>query len=476
MSSSLKLGTLFSFFLMFACQPQEVDTPTPERMDQRISDHAVVAWMSTSSTEPWWLEERLAPWPEFAQDRDPGRRQIVRATASTSREVIWAPADPDRLTAAVVDEKGVWSAVGVDGERRPFLVRGDLRGPLFRTVIDDPDLAADTAAWFGTTAPTALRISVLSEDSVRIASTAQDVVVSLMSEHNAVLAYRFRWDGAGWIRSARTLVSPATPQTPFLPIGATYDNFDAVVNPFSARLTSSAEGAAYVTWAATTTRLMRHNTLFGTSFAPLISDGDRTNRPTDLLIARIERNGSLAWTRLVGTPDVDDEVYAVAAGPAERVALVGRARRERGRDNTEWHPTVITLDAAGNTTAALVFDAADSGIAQSAAYAADGSLYIGGTEAWLQNPSGISLYQEGRPFLLRLEADHTSGAAVLSRSSEFLPATTGHAELRALAVDGGSLWLAGLERGPLTHSGDADRSVIRADGWRRSVALNTVAF
>ena len=468
MSLLLRFGVLSSFLLMLACQPQENAPPAADFAAQRIKDRAVIDWLVPDQSEPWWLEERLAPWPESAQDRDPGLRQLVRATAAADREVIWAATDPDRLTAAVVHEKGSWSAVGVDGDRRPFLARGDLRGPYFRMVIDDPDLAVDTAAWLGSSAPSALRVGALSEDSVRIVTAAADVVVSLMSEHNAVLVYRFRWDGARFIRSARTLISPATALTPFLPIGASYDNFDAVVNPFSARLAGTAQGAVYVALAAETTRLSRHNTLFGTRFQPLISDGDRLNRPTDLLIARSERDGSLAWTRLVGTYDVDDELYALAAGPADAVALVGRARRERGRDNAEWHPTVLTLNAAGDTTAARVFDAADSGIAQSAAYAADGTLYVGGTEAWLQNPSGISLYQEGRPFLLRLATD----SSVLWRVEDLLPATTGHAELRALAVADERLWLGGLERGPLTHSGDADRSVIRADGWRVAVAVS----
>lgn len=474
MSISRRIGTLFTFLLLSACQREEPAEPGPELLQQRISDRAVVAWLAPEQAEPWWIEERLAPWPEFPQDRDLGPRQIVRATASSPREIVWAPADPDRLTGAVVHGGGAWSAVGVDGDRRPFLVRGDRGGVLSRTVVDDPGLAADSAAWFGAAPPTALRIGMLTEDSVRVAGSADEVVVSLMSEHNAVLALRFSWNGSRWVRGARTLISPAFVQTPYLPIGATYDNFDAVTNAFSVKLASTGGGAVYVALAATYARLTRHNAVFGTRFEPLRSDADRLNRPSDLLISRIERDGSVAWSRLVGTPDVDDEVYAAAVGPEDRVALVGRARRERGHDNREFHPIAITLDAAGATTAAVVHDAEDAGIAQSAAFSADGSLYVGGTEAWLQNPEGISLYKEGRPMLLRLRADPMTGATVLTRQSAILPATAGHAELRALAVTGEHLVLGGLERGPLTHSGDADRSVIRSDGWLASLALRSI--
>jgi hypothetical protein len=445
----------------------------PAPSEQRIEGQALVGWLALDEAAPVWLEERLAPWPERPLDRDLGPRQLVRATASVPREVVWSAPDPDRLTAAVAHGEGAWSAAGVDGERRPFLVRGDQRGALARILVDDPELAGDPAAWIGTTPPTALRVSVLSEDSVRIGGTADEVVISLVSEHNAVLLYRFRWDGARWLRGPRTLVSPAIVQTPYLPIGASYDNFDAVVNPFSARLAVAAGGAAYVAVTATSSRMNRHNAVFGTRFAPLRSDTTQSYRPTDLLIVRIERDGAVAWTRLVGTPDVDDEVYGLAVGAAGESALVGRVRRERGRDNTEWHPTVTVLDGAGATQTAAVFDAADSGIAQAAAFAKDGSLFVGGTEGWLQNPEGISLGQKGRPFLLRLQADRTTGLWGVApvRVGGLLPTTQGHAELRGLGVASGRLWLCGLERGPLTHTGDADRSLVRADGWRLSIEL-----
>jgi hypothetical protein len=292
-----------------------------------------------------------------------------------------------------------------------------------------------------------------------------------MSEHNAVLVYRFRWDGAAWQRGPRKLVSPASAETPFLPIGATYDNFDAIVSPFTPRLAvAQQDGAAYVALATTTSRLKQHNTVFRTSFQPLRSAGSH-EKASDILISRIDRDGSLAWSRLVGTPDVDDEVYAVAVGPAGQVALVGRARRELGLDNTEWHATITTLDAAGQTTAALRVDTRDSGIAQCAAFAADGSLFVGGTESFLQNPVGFSLYQAGRPFLLQLGGADAANKLEPVRRDALLPTTTGHTELRALAFFENRLWLAGFENGPLTHTGDQDRSLIRADGWRASAEI-----
>jgi hypothetical protein len=468
MSASLRVSAILLLLVIAAAQcaaPSDNPQPGPAERDERTSGQVVVSWLLADPAQPYWLEEELAAWPQRAGDRDLGPRRIMRGVAGAPPEIIYAPGDPDRLTAAVVHDRESWSAVGVDGERRPFLVRGRGHALLPRIVLDDPALAGDRASWNGDTPPTALRVGLLSEDSVRIAGTAEEVVVSLLSEDSAVLAYRFRWDGAQLVRGARTLVSPAMAEAPYLPDSPSYDNFDAVVNAFSARLAVTGSGVAYVAMALTYQRMLRHNAVFGTSYQPLRSDQDRLNRPSDLLITRIERDGTRAWSRLAGTPDVDDEVYALATDAAERVAAVGRSRRERMRDNTEWHATITALDASGGVTAAVVFDTADSGIAQCAAFAPDGTLLVGGTEGWLQNPSGISLYQPGRPFLLRLGVDGARGPIEPVRQGALLPRTEGHSELLALAVTEDLLWLGGLERGPLTHTGDADRSLVRADGW-----------
>lgn len=461
---------LLSLLSLAACQGPDAPQPGNEVRVERIGNRGVVAWLQTDPAEAWWIEELQAPWPAQTGDRDLGPRRIVRQVAGSANEVLWEPADPDRLTAAVHHGQERWSAVGVDGERRPFLVRGEGRTVRARIVLDDPELAADPRSFLGSSAPDALRVGLLSEDSVRIGGSSEDLVVSLMTEHNAVLAYRLRWDGVGWQRGARTLVTPAVSVTPYLPDGASYDNFDAVVSPFHARLAVAPEGHAFVAVMLDSARMKQHNKIFGTQLSPLRRNGDPLYRPSDVLLTRIESDGSRTFAQLVGTPDVDDEIYAVAAGPAGSSAVVGRARRESGRDNTEWNVTVTTLDGEGRTTAAVLYDAADSGIGQSAAFGADGALWVGGSEGWMQNPSGISLSQDGRPFLLRLEA-RAGGPASLSSRSALLPRTSGHAELRALSVAGDTLWMGGLERAPLTHTGDADRSKIRADGFWSAVKL-----
>lgn len=426
--------------------------------DERIADRAIVAWMGVEEGRPWWIEERLAPQPKVVGDRDLGVRSIVRA--APDRRVVWLPPPTDRMTDAVLHPSGEWTAVGVEADRRIFLARGDRTGLRDRIVLDDPALAADRLAW-RSTARDVPRVGALSEASPALVADGEDVVVAFMSEDFAVLAYRWRRAGGVFVRGSRTLVSPAVAVTPFLPIGGSFDDFDALASPYLVRLGVDARGRVFVAHFADRGRLAAHNAAFGTHLDLLRERLYPRENTSDALLTRVEREGSVGFARVVGTPDVEDEVFGLAVG-ADRVAVLGRSRRELGRDNTELHVMVAeaTLDGAplGTTT----FDAAESGLAQAGAYVGP-DLWVGGTEGWLQNPSGRSVYQPGTPLLIRL---HGSGAnRVAVRFDAPLPATRGHAELRALRVAEGALLLAGHENGPLTHTGDADAALIRSDAY-----------
>jgi hypothetical protein len=109
---------------------------------------------------------------------------------------------------------------------------------------------------------------------------------------------------------------------------------------------------------------------------------------------------------------------------------------------------------------ALSFDGVALALAQSAAFDERDRLFIGGSEGWAQNPVGVSVGGEGRPFVLRWSGRASEPVERLSA-----PMTRGHAELRALAVLGDALWLGGIENGPTTHSFDANREALRGDGW-----------
>ena len=420
----------------------------------RIADRSIVAWLRADRADPWWIEERIAPWPRVEGDRDPGRRAIVHDGTE-----VYAPGDDERLIDACLHASGQWTAVGVDAARRPFLVRGDHAGAIARAILDDPELAEDPRAWIETPSDT-LRVGALSEASPSVDADGDDAVVALMSESHAILLHRWEFTEGAFVRGARALLSPARVATPFLPIGASYDNFDAVVAPYLVHLAvapmgSAHEGRAFVVALADRGRIDRHNALMGTDLALLRSGPGE--HPSDALVFGVDRDGSVRFTVVAGTVDREDEPFGIAAS-RERVAIVGRTRREPGRDNTELHAFIAQIDHQGRVLAAGTWDGARSALAQVAAFAPDGSLWVGGTHDWTQNPTGISLYEPGTPFLLAASAE-----GWIDRSAT-LATTRGHAELRALAV-GDDVAAGGLENGPLTHTGDSDPSRIRSDAW-----------
>lgn len=436
-----------------AADARDAGPPEPPPVE-RIADRAVVAFVGRDALGPWWIEERIAGQPLVQGDRELGPRSLVRATPE--RQVVWAPAADDRMTDAVLHPSGAWSAVGVDATMRPFLVRGDVGGALVRITLDDPLLASDTGAWLGAP-PDHLAVAPLTESSVSIAADGEDVVVALESAELAVLAYRWHWRDGAFERGPRTLVSPAIADAPYLPIGGSYDDFDAVISPYLVHLGVDASGRAFVATFTARTRVGRHNAVLGTHLDLLRRVLYPRENTSDALVVGIDRDGTHAFDLVVGTVDVEDELFGIAVGP-ERVAVLGRSRRELGRDNTELHAMIAELDHDGTPLGTTTFDGEGSALAQAGLY--DGAaLFVGGTEGWQQNPSGRSVFVPGHPFLVRLEG------GVVTRLDGLVPHTEPASELRALARGEGVLLLGGHERGPLTHTGDSDRTLIRSDAW-----------
>lgn len=433
-------------------------------MEGRIVDRAIVEVLGVDEGgAAWWIEERIAGQPIYLGDRELGPRSLVRA--APERVVVWTAPETERLVDAVIHPSGDWSAVGVDASSGVFLVRGDAAGMRVRITLDDPELASDP--WASTGAPAErLSVSPITESGVSIVADGEDVVVAVPTRQNALLAYRWSWADGGWARGVRTLVTPAIAISPVMGIGGSYDDFDSYVGPYLLHLgIDRASGRVFVATYTDRRRVARHNEAFGTHVDLLRDVLYPRESTSDVLVVGIDDDGSHAFATVVGTVDVEDELSGIAVGPS-RVAVFGRSRRELGRENSELHVMVAELDHDGVPLGTTTFDCEVSGLAEAAAYDGE-TLYVGGSEGWRQNPDGRSILSPGRPFLARLTGEERS----VERLGPMLPATEGHGELRAIAMTAGRVRLGGHERGPLTHTGDADRSLIRSDAWWAERAL-----
>lgn len=452
----MRASLLVLVLTTFACSAASTPTPAPEpSVPERLPGRAVVKWLAVDARPGFWLEERLAREPLVQGDRAIGPRAIV-----SSAGVVWSPAESERLVDACRHPSGAWSGVVVDGTGHVALVHGDGAGLRDRTALADPALADDPRAWLG--APKGgLRLGPFSETGVRIAADGEDVAIGLVSEDFAYLVYRAVRATSGFVVSPHVLVSPAAPPNAILPIGGSYDVFGATLSPWALPIAVAPDGRAFVAGHLDGSRVTRHETALGQRLELLRDVLYPRERTVDVLAAAVDRDGKVAFTTVTGTPDVEDEVFGVAAS-STRFAVLGRSRRELGRDNTELHGMVAELARDGARLGTTTIDAPGSAIVQVGVYEEtnEATLWLGGSEGWAQNPSGRSVYQNGTAMLSRLEGGMPRTVVRVTP-----PATSGHAELRAMARASGKLWLGGHENGPLTHTGDADASLVRADGF-----------
>ena len=415
----------------------------------------------------WSVRKRIRPSPlddvvleetlESFADASPPPTRVRRLPSASVPERSWsAPADA-YISDFCRQPSGAFSVVLVGADRTMTLVRlsADFM-PLGSARVRDPGIAGDPHVT--TDAGVAeLLTNGFALDAARIASVGEDVVATVVSSWNSIIAYRAAFANGAWSEPKRTLVEPPVGLTPFLPIGGSFDTFGALVEWFRSMLDVDENGNAYVVAWANSARIREHSTLFGDGLKPLPGD---TSGPlgldSDMILTKLDRSGARVWSRVIGTPH-EDEPYALRARSGV-VAVAGRARRVAGFDNTVWDAFVSKVTTSGDVvgTRALPLDA--SGIFLAVDVLPSGALVLGGSDGWTQNPDGLSVLSFGTKLLLELPT--FDGAPVR------VPLTAGprHNELRTLIADSTHVWFGGHEDGPVMHTGDSDPGQIHATG------------
>ena len=238
------------------------------------------------------------------------------------------------MTAVLIDAGfAVWLA-----RLSPTLVLLDLQQ------LHDPDIVHDPFPdGGGVSPPTEVTANALPRDSVRTAPDGEEAVVVVMTPLDSVLLYRLAFS-THWESPRRTLVLPVTPHLPFLPIGGTFDTFGAMWSSFRALVDVDDNGNAYVAFWANPRVIQSHSAFAGDDLHKVSTNP--FSQDSDVLLEKLDRAGRMLWARLVGTEN-EDEPYAVRAAHGE-VAVVGRARRVPGDDNTFWD-AFLSVSAADGT-------------------------------------------------------------------------------------------------------------------------------
>jgi hypothetical protein len=400
------------------------------------------------------LEEVLGSFAEA----QPGRTRIRKLPAAGAVERSFSMASGGYISDFCRHPSGAFSVIAVEADRTVSLARlaPDLT-PLAVTELHDPEVVHDPHALASDGGPTDLTTNGFAWDAARIASSGEEVVATVDTTFNSIIAYRIAFTSGAWSRARRTMVEPPTAFTPFLPTGGSFDTFGAIVAWFRSMLDVDEDGNAYVAAYANRGRIRAHVAVFADDVKSIPAD---PNFPTvvdsDVLVTKLGPDGARVWTRVVGTPH-EDEPYALRARFGT-VAVAGRARRFPGFDNTAWDAfaSVVSSDGTIAGTRVLVLEA--SGVFLAVDLLPGGGLVLGGSDGWSQNPDGLSVLSFGNKLLLELPA--------LDGEPIRLPLAVGprHNEIRTVFAETAHIRFGGHEDGPIMHTGDVDPSLIHATG------------
>src|SRR6266403_1640301 len=181
---------------------------------------------------------------------------------------------------------------------------------------------------------------------------------------------------------------------------------------------------------------------------------------TGALLTRVaSSDGRRMGSTVIDTHDLA-ELHGVRATPGGFV-LVGRVLSEVRSDGSGWNAFAAFVGRDGAPGPYSVVDVDRGDVLFDAAVLPGGRYLALGNTGYLQNPSGASISEAAQPLLALLNSD---GSLVQNLGYTGGPR---HNQLTTIASRNGRWLLGGMINGPGTHSGDADRKLIVADGFLR---------
>ncbi len=418
----------------------------PLQLEREVEGRAVVKLASSTAggtTGLVALDEQLVSLAEFG----PKRTLVVTPANGSALRRIDAP-EGWSLVDFTLHPAGDISAVLTQGGL-VRLWRMDALGALKR---DQPytDALVSSDACFdagGAIDPHALQ-PVLTRDAARVFALGDSLLLVLRTGLNAVVAYRLDDTADGYVRAWRTLVEPGGGVAGRFLTSGSHDVFDQLVNHAQFRADLAADGTLAVGVVNASNAVFEgHAWHFGEAIAA----------DYGLIVTRIAPDGRRLGSRIVPTEQLSElhGLRAVLGG----FMVAGRVRTARLADGSGWNAFVARVGSDGSGGAVQVIDVDRGDVLFDVAALPQGGYVAVGSTGWTQNPGGASISEDAAPLLVTLAADGRLQQRVA------VPGGPRNNQLRAVLNHGG-LWLLGGQRnGPGTHSGDANASLIRADGF-----------
>jgi hypothetical protein len=421
--------------------------PVAGGVDLAVTGQTVIK-VRTAGNEVVLLEERLH---SIFEDGPQRTLAIVHSDGHTVQPYVpptgWSVVD------FAVHPSGDISAV-LTTATAVRLVRFDPAGSVrIDQVFLDPLAAADPFFNYagGFTNDGALQ-PVLMHDAARLAPLGESLALVLRTGRNAIVAYRLDLDGNGSYRpSWRTLVEPGSSILLQGITSGTLDVFGQLQNHLEVFVDVNAEGTLGV--GAVNAPLLNY-----TFQAHAQYFGEPIAASRGALLTRVAAvDGHRLGSTVIDTQD-RSELHGLRATP-RGFLLVGRVLTEVRPDGSGWNAFTALVGRDGALGPYSVVDVDQGDVLLDAAALPDGRYLALGTTGYTQNPSGESISESAEPLLALLKSDGS-----LERNLGYTGGAR-HNQLTTIAPLNGSWLLGGMINGPGTHSGDADRRLLVANGF-----------
>jgi hypothetical protein len=296
----------------------------------------------------------------------------------------------------------------------------------------------------------------LMHDAARLAPLGESLAVVLRTGRNAIVAYRLDADVSGAYRRAwRRLVEPGSSILGEGITSGSFDVFGQLENHL--RIYVDVDTDAPATLAVGVVNAPMLNFTFR-AHAEYFSEPIAAS--TGALLTRVaSADGRRLGSTVIDTHD-HAELHGVRATPGGFV-LVGRVLSELRSDGSGWNAFAAVVGCDGTPGPYSTVDVDRGDVLFDVAALPSGRYLALGTTGYVQNPSGASISEAAQPLLVLLNSDGS-----LAQNLGYI-AGARHNQLTTIASLNGRWLLGGMINGPGTHSGDADRKLIVADGFLR---------
>lgn len=299
----------------------------------------------------------------------------------------------------------------------------------------------------------------LMHDAARLAPLGESLGVVLRTGRNAIVAYRLDPDATGAYRRAwRTLVEPGSSILLEGITSGSFDVFGQLQNHL--RIYVDVDPDAPATLVVGVVNSPMRNFTFR-------AHAQYFNEPitasTGALLTRVaSADGSRLGSTVIDTHDLA-ELHGVRV-TSNGFVLVGRVLSEVRSDGSGWNAFTAIVGRDGTPQSYSVVDVDRGDVLFDIAAMPSGRFLALGTTSYIQNPSGASISEAAQPLLVLLNSDGS-----LAQNLGYIGGAR-HNQLTTIAPLNGRWLLGGMINGPGTHSGDADRQLIVADGFLREAS------